>query len=88
MLAVLDGRTYRTLTKVHLMMDPRRPLENGALLIKSGGPLYPVQPLDGFDWKDEWRDFTAEQKELIRSQVKSLLTQSISYTIALTHLPR
>ena len=88
MLAVLDGRTYAVLTKVHLMMDAQRPLESGALLIKSGGPLYPVQPLDGFDWKDDWRDFTPEQKELIRSQVNSLLKQSISYTIALTHLPR
>lgn len=73
LMAVVDGHTFSTLALTGLRMATGR----SAI----GTTDMPVVPLDNFDWHDDWRDMTAAQHDQIHSQIVSMLTASVGYTI-------
>jgi hypothetical protein len=82
LLTIVDGKDFHIIATTPLLMDPARPSERERLFMSAGGAAFPVQPLDGFDWKDQWKDLTPDQQNLIHTQIVTLLKESISYTIA------
>jgi len=73
LMAVVDAHTYSALATTGLR------LAGGQMWY--GTPNMPMEPLDNFEWHDDWRDMSAAQHDLIHNQIVSLLTASIGYTI-------
>jgi hypothetical protein len=86
MMTIIDGRSFKVLGQVPLMMDPSRPFPKDLASSYGGGAAYPVQPLPDFDWQRHWADLPMDQRMVLLNTVLSLLTQSLTYTLQQTHL--
>lgn len=71
-MTILDGRTDKVIAS--------RPLGNTPTAGWSSRDL-PVDPLQGFAWKDYWHEMTDAQHDLIREHIQKLLATSVAYTI-------
>lgn len=85
MLTVFDGKTLDKIYATPLMMNPQRQVDGDfvqkVLFVIGGGPKYPINSLVGFDWEDKWSAMSDAQHQLLEDKTKTLISQSLQYTI-------
>ncbi len=77
-MVLLDGKTFNVIAASPLAIKFKG---DGTMGSRSDHNL-PIELLEGFEWKDKWLMMTDEQHELIHTRFKSLLIDSVSFTIA------
>jgi len=78
-MTIVDGKTMEVIDDSPVIMPPGSNVTAGALM--SRNDPFPEKGLNGFQWHNHWSAMTPGQQQQIRSEIATMLTEAVGYTV-------